>query len=147
MLIARLQRVLPHSTALCGEACPHSSEASGGEDLDIEEPVSGWDGSTLHFHATLASMLSATLIRNQVIQVRESREKRLLTATGMVQPFHGKELPLDGVMGLIQQGTAHGHLRVCQHRIPPGLLVLHPAPYPLAIGRPRRVGDVVDKVA
>jgi hypothetical protein len=92
-------------------------------------------------------MLSATLIRNQVIQVRESREKRLLTATGMVQPFHGKELPLDGVMGLIQQGTAHGHLRVCQHRIPTGLLVLYPAPYPLAVGRPRRVDDVVDKVA
>ena len=52
----------PHSIALCGEAYPHSSEASGGEDLDIEEPVSGWDCSTLHFHATLAGMLSATLI-------------------------------------------------------------------------------------
>ena len=25
-----------HATELCGEACPHSSEASGGEDLDIE---------------------------------------------------------------------------------------------------------------
>ena len=73
--------------------------------MDIEEPVSGWNCSTLHFHATLAGMLSATLIRNQVIEVRESREKRLLTATGMVKPFHRKELPLDGVMGLIQQGT------------------------------------------
>jgi hypothetical protein len=71
-----------HSTELCGEACPHSSEASGGEALDIEEPVSGWDCSTLHFHATLAGMLSATLVRNKVIEVRESREKRLLTAPG-----------------------------------------------------------------
>ena len=115
--------------------------------MDIEEPVAGWDCSTLHFHATLAGMLSATLIRNKVIQVRESREKRLLTATGMVQPFHGKELPLDGVMGLIQQGTGHGHLRVCEHRIPTCLLVLHPAPDPPAIGRPRRVGDVVDTMA
>jgi hypothetical protein len=137
----------PHSTELCGEACPHSSEASRGEDLDIEEPVAGWDCSTLHFHATLAGMLSATLIRNKVIQVRKSREKRLLTATGMVQPFHGKELPLDGVMGLIQQGTGHGHLRVCEHRIPTCLLVLHPASHALAIGCPRRVGDVVDKMA
>ena len=60
-------RDFPHSTELCGEACPHSSEAYGGEDLDIEEPVSGWDCSTLHFHATLAGMLSATLIRNKVV--------------------------------------------------------------------------------
>src|SRR5215467_13535049 len=124
---------IPHSIALCGEACPHSSEASGGMDLDIEEPISGWDCSTLHFHATLAGMLSATLIRNKVIQVRESREKRLLTATGMVQPFHGKELPLDGVMGLIQQGTGHGHPRVLEDRIPPRLLVLHPASHACAI--------------
>jgi hypothetical protein len=92
-------------------------------------------------------MLSATLIRNKVIQVRESREKRLLMATGMVKPFHGKELPLDGVMGLIQQSTGHGHLRVCKHGIPTCLLVLHPAPDPRAIGRTRRVGDVVNKVA
>ena len=76
--------------------------------MDIEEPISGWDCSTLHFHATLAGMLSATLIRKKVIQVRKSREKRLLTATGMVQPFHGKELPLDGVMGLIQQVLVTG---------------------------------------
>src|SRR5215813_1270847 len=122
------------SIALCGEACPYSSEASGGEDLDIEEPISGWDCSTLHFHATLAGMLSATLIWNQVIEVRESREKRLLTATGMVKAFHRKELPLDGVMGLIQQGTGHGHLRVCQHRIPTDLLVLYPAPDTFPVG-------------
>jgi hypothetical protein len=53
-------------------------------------------------------MPSATLIRKKVIQVRESREKRLLTTTGMVQPFHGKELPLDGVMGLIQRARSQG---------------------------------------
>src|SRR5438094_9368199 len=65
---------LAHSTGLCGEAYPHSSEASGGEDLDIEEPVSGWDCSTLHFHATLAGMLNATLIRNKVLEVGQPRE-------------------------------------------------------------------------
>jgi hypothetical protein len=32
-------------------------------------------------------MLSATLIRKKVVQVRKAREQRLLTATGMVQPF------------------------------------------------------------
>ena len=34
-----------------------------------------------HFHPTLARMLGATLIRDQVVQVREPREKRLLAPT------------------------------------------------------------------
>ena len=51
-------------------------------------------------------------------------------------PFHREQLPLDGVMGLIQQGTGDGHLRGCEHRIPPRLLLLHPAPHPRAIGWP-----------
>ena len=95
------------------ERVRRSSKATRGEDLQVEHPVCGGYAPTFYFYPTLAGMLSATLIRKKVIQVRESREKRLLTATGMVQPFHGKELPLDGVMGLIQQGTGHGHLRVC----------------------------------
>jgi hypothetical protein len=33
--------------------------------------------------------------------VRESRQKRLLTATGMVKAFNGEQFPLDGVMGLV----------------------------------------------
>jgi hypothetical protein len=43
-------------------------------------------------------MLGATLIRDQVIQAREPRQKRLLTATWMMKPFHGEQFPLDGVM-------------------------------------------------
>jgi len=65
----------------------------------------------------------------------------------MMEAFHSEQLPLDGIMGLIQQGTGHGHLRVCQHRLPPGLLLLEPALHTLAIGRPRGGGDAVDKVA
>ena len=92
-------------------------------------------------------MLGATLIRHQVVEVCQPCEKRLLAATWMVKAFHHEEFPVDGVMGLIQQGAGHRHLRVFEHRIPARLLVLEPAPHALAIGRPRRVGDVVGKVA
>jgi hypothetical protein len=64
----------------------------------------------------------------------------------MMKAFHGEELPLDGIMRLIEQGARHGHLRVCEHRVPACLLVLHPTPYPLAIGRPRRGGDMSGEV-
>jgi hypothetical protein len=46
-----------------------------------------------------------------------------------------------------QQRAGDGHLRVGEHRIPPRLLLLHPAPHPRAIGWPGRGGDVVRKVA
>ena len=96
----------------------HSSKTSGGEDLQIEEPVCCGYSSAFHFHATLTRMLGATLIRDEVVQVGEPREKRLLTATGMMEPFHREQFPLDGVMRLIQQGTRHRHLRVFEERIP-----------------------------
>jgi len=38
----------------------------------------------------------------------------------MMEAFHREQLPLDGIMGLIQQGAGDGHLRVCEHRIPTG---------------------------
>ena len=90
-------------------------------------------------------MLGATLIRDEVVQVRESHETGLLTASRMVKPFPGKELPLDGVMGLIQERAGHRHLGGCKDRIPARLLLLYPAPDPLAIRRPSRGGDVLCK--
>ena len=78
-----------------------SAKASRGENLEIEEPVSCWDCSSFHFHTTLTGMLGSTLIRDEIVQVCEPREKRLLAATGMVKPFHCEQFPLDGVMGLI----------------------------------------------
>ena len=80
-------------------------------------------------------------------QVGKPREKRLLAATGMMEPLHGEQLPLDGVMGLIQHSARHGHLRVFEDRIPARLLLLEPAPDALAVGWPSRGGDVVGKVA
>jgi len=63
----------------------------------------------------------------------------------MVKPFHGEQCPLDGMMGLIQQCARHRHLRVFESRIPASFLLLEPAPYALAVGRPRRGRNVVGK--
>jgi len=92
-------------------------------------------------------MLGSTLIRYQVVEVREPREKCLLASFGVMEAFHRKQLPLDGVMGLIQQGAGDGHLRVCEHRIPARLLVLEPVPYALPVGPPCAVSHMVSKVA
>jgi hypothetical protein len=60
----------PHSPGFRGNGCYRSAKPSGGEDLEIEEPVSGRYASTFHFHATLASVLSPTLRGDQIIEVR-----------------------------------------------------------------------------
>jgi len=92
-------------------------------------------------------MLGSTLIRDQVVQVRKPRQKRSLTAPWMMEPLHRKQLPLDGIMGLIEQRAGHGHLRVCEDRIPASLLGLKPASHALAIGRSSGGSDVVHTVA
>src|SRR5712692_4976448 len=65
----------------------------------------------------------------------------------MMECFHHKEFPVDGVMRLIEQGARRRHLRVCEHRIPARLLVLEPAPDTLPIGHPRFLSHVVSKMA
>ena len=111
-----------------------SSKASGREDLQGEPPVLCRESPAFHFHATLTRMLRSTLIRDEVVQVRQPRQKRLLTPWGMMEAFHGEQFPLDGIMRLIQQGAGDWHLRVCEYCIPPRLLVLKPAPHAFAIG-------------
>src|SRR5512132_318299 len=92
-------------------------------------------------------MPGPTLIRHQVIQVREPRQKRLLASTWMVKPLHREEFPLEGVVGLIQPRAGHRHLRVFKHRIPARLLVLEPASYALSVGHPCALCHVIGKVA
>jgi hypothetical protein len=46
-------------------------------------------------------MLGTTLIRDEVVQVGEPREKRPLAPAWVVKAFHREQLPLDGVVGLI----------------------------------------------
>jgi hypothetical protein len=115
--------------------------------LQVEHPVCCRDSPAFYFYATLTRVLGPTLIRDEVIQMRESRQKRLLAPAWVVKPFHGKQFPRDGVVGLIQQGARHRHLRVRKDGIPARLLVLKPAPDALSIGRPCRGGDVVGKAA
>jgi hypothetical protein len=46
--------------------------------------------------------------------VREPRPKRLLIAAWMVKRFHHEQLPVDGIMGLIEQGAKSGHATLAQ---------------------------------
>src|SRR5215472_14818408 len=56
---------------------------------------------------TLAGMLRAPLVGHQVVQMGEPPQKRLLAAFRMMEALHHAQLPLDGVMGLIQHGARH----------------------------------------
>ena len=114
---------VPHSIEFSGGVGHCSSKASRREDLEIEEPVRGGYSAAFHFHPTLPGMLGATLIRHQVVQVRQPDKKRLLTPLGMMEAFQREQLPLDGIMGLIQQAAGDGYLRVCEHHVPTRFLV------------------------
>ena len=111
---------IAHSIAFSGRACHRSAKAARGEDLQIEHPV--WCGyaSTFHFHPTLPGMLGSPLIRDQVVQVREPRQKRLLTSPWMMEPFHGEQFSLNGIMRLIQERAGHRHLGIVKDCIPAG---------------------------
>lgn len=95
------QHFFSHSIVFSGRGYHCSAKPSRGEDLQIEEPVACWYTPAFHFHPTLPSMLGSTLIRDQVVEVCQSCEKRFLTAPWVMKPFHGEEFPLDGVVGLI----------------------------------------------
>ena len=92
-------------------------------------------------------MPGTTLGGRQIVQGREPCPKRLLAAFGMLKPFQHEQLPVDGVVGLIQQCARHRHPGVCEDRLPARLLVLEPLPYACAVGRCSRGGDVVRKAA
>ena len=106
-----------------------------------------WDTPAFHLHSTLPSMLSPTLIRDEIIEVRQPCQKRLLAPFRMMEALHGEEFPLEGVMRLIQHRAGYGHVRVGEDRIPARLLVLHPTPDTFPVGDPCAVGHVVNKVA
>ena len=91
-----------HSTESSGKGYHRSSKSSRGEDLQIEPPVSCRFSPVFHFHPTRPRMLGTTLVGDEVVEVRSPRETRLLTPTWVMKAFHRAQLPLDGVMGLIQ---------------------------------------------
>jgi hypothetical protein len=51
--------------------------------VDIGEPIVGQYASAFHFHATLAGVLGPALVREQVVEVCQPSQQRLLAATGM----------------------------------------------------------------
>jgi hypothetical protein len=63
------ERNFPHSTEFSGGACHRSSKSSGGEDLQIEEPILGGDCVSFRFHSSLSGMLSTTLVGHEVVQM------------------------------------------------------------------------------
>jgi hypothetical protein len=69
--------------------------------LQVEHPIRSGYVAAFHFYPTLPGMLGSTLIWDEVVQVREPRQKRLLTATRMMEPLHGEQFSLDGVVGLV----------------------------------------------
>ena len=75
----------------------------------------------------------------------QSRQKHLLAATGMMEAFPHAQFPLDGVVGLIEEGAGHRHLRIGKHRIPARLLVLKPLAHTVASGLLGGVCAVVRK--
>jgi hypothetical protein len=136
-----------HSIGFRGGVCHRSSKASGREDLEIEQPVACGDSAAFDFHSTLAGMLGATLVRNQVVQMCQPDKKRLLAPVWMMEPFHHEQFPRNGVRGLIQQRAGDGHLRVFEHRIPARFLLLNPVPYACALSYPSRGGHVIGQAA
>jgi hypothetical protein len=76
------------SSACTGAGVVHSWHQCASWRTQIEEPVCGGYSSALHFHATLPRMLGPPLIGHQILQVCQSREKRLLAAIGMMEPRH-----------------------------------------------------------
>ena len=72
-------------------------KASGREDLEIEQPVACRDGASLHFHPPLAGMLGTTLVGDQVVQMCQPSQKRLLVPVGMMERLYHGELPLNAM--------------------------------------------------
>jgi hypothetical protein len=103
ILMADRQRPhVPHSISLRGGGCQHASPASRGEDLESEAAVACGPFASFDFHAVLASVLRPTLIRDEVVEGRKAREKRLLAAPGMLESLHGAQRPRESGMGLSQ---------------------------------------------
>ena len=67
----------------------------------MEEPIVCRYSSTFHFDPTWTRVLGPPLRGDPVGEVGELRETRLLTATWMMDAWHGEYFPLDDVVGLI----------------------------------------------
>jgi hypothetical protein len=87
-----------HSPGCSGKGYYGSAKPSGGEDLDIEEPSRVLVLVHLPPPRHTARHAGPPLIRHQVVQVSQAREKRLLATTWVMKAFHGEQLPLVPVL-------------------------------------------------
>src|SRR5438128_11007703 len=74
-------------------------------------------------------------------------QKRRLAPTWVMKTLHREQLPVHGVVRLIQQRAHCRHLRVFEHCVPARFLVLYPVAHTLAVFLAFRSTDVVDKTA
>jgi len=140
-------RKFPHSTRFSGGSYQCSSKAARSEDLQVEHPIRCGYSPPFDFHPTLPRMHSSPWIRDQVVQVCQPRQKRLLAAAWMVKCFHHKQFPGNGIMRLIKPRAGDRHLRVFEDSLPPRFLGLKPALHARTIDLPGGVGDVIGKAA
>lgn len=120
--------------------------SSRGEDLEIAPPGACRNFASFAFPPTVAGMLSAPLVGDQVVQLGQPNKKRLLAPPGMLGPLHREQVPVDGVMRLIESSPGSRHPRVCEPRRPARLLGLEPLSSALTVGRASRVRDGVRQV-
>ena len=73
----------------------------------------------------------------------------IAVAFGAFEQAHsqGEELPIDGIVRLIQHRTHRRHLGVFEYRIPARFLICKPMPYALTMVLANCGGDMVGKVA
>src|SRR6266446_1930196 len=95
----------------------------------------------------ICRVLGPLLVRNQVVQVHQPRQKRRLAPTRMVEALHGEQLPVHGVVRLVQPCTHRRHLGVFEYRIPAWLFVLDPVAPSLTVFFANRRRTVIDKAA
>jgi hypothetical protein len=113
----------------------------------VEPPVACGDLSPVDVHAPWANVLGATWVGYQVIQQREPVQTVRWAPLGMMEPAHHEQLPVDGMVGLIQPRAGHWQTGVVEDRLPGRFLGPDPVPYALAVDRPRRVHDMIRNVA
>ena len=101
-----------------------------------EEPVLGRDWPAGHGDPTVAGGRGAPGVGAHVVPGRQSWEKRLLAACGVMDALPHQALAGAGGVGLVSPGTRHRQLRVCEDRSPPRRLVLAAAPDARPVGHP-----------
>ena len=101
-----------------------------------EEPVLGRDWPAGHGDPTVAGGRGAPGVGAHVVPGRQSWEKRLLAACGVMDALPHQALAGAGGVGLVSPGTRHRQLRVCEDRSPPRRLVLAAAPDARPVAHP-----------